>query len=98
MPWAAGVPAASGGNDSNRGFGLLCDLKTGEDWKQERLRKHDHLGTEDQPGTEADLQCKAAAELRVFQQQAVGGEGDGGSGGVAGVGDVPRDDDVLREF
>src|SRR5512134_3893133 len=32
-PWTAGVPASSGGNDSNRGFGLLCDLKTGKDWE-----------------------------------------------------------------
>src|SRR5687768_14659206 len=77
------VPAALGGNDSNRGFGLVWESVL---WKNVfslgesggRLRKHDHLGTENQTRAEADLQCQPAAQLRVLLQQAVGGQGDGG--------------------
>ena len=62
----------------------------------ELLRKDDYLGAEDQSGAEADLQGQAAAELGVFLEQAVGGQRDGGCRGVAGVGDVPGDDDGIR--
>ena len=49
-------------------------------------------------GAEADLQGQAAAELRVFLEQTVRGQGDGRGRCVAGVRNVPGHRDGFREL
>src|SRR6478735_6613592 len=110
-----------GGNDSNRGFGLVreclraqhagralklkdmrCKGETGGTYLVRKsggcLRKHDHLGAEDQTGSEADLQRQPAAELGVFLKQAVGGQGEGRRRRISGVGDVAGDLDGFGQL
>src|SRR5512133_3064379 len=62
------------------------------------LRQHNNLRAVNQAGSEADLEGKTSAELRVFLEQAVGGKGDRRGGGVPGRGDVAGDDDGVRKL
>src|SRR5699024_1786553 len=58
----------------------------------------DDLRAVDEPGTEADLQGQSAAEFGLFAQQSFGGQGNRRRRGVAVVGDVPGDDDGVRQL
>src|SRR5690625_890798 len=59
-------------------------------------QSHDLCGV-GEPGAETDLQGQGTGLVRALALQPLGGERDGGRGGVAGLGDVARDDHRLRQ-
>ena len=55
------------------------------------------MGCEGEPSAEANLQRNLAGLGLTLAQEALGCQGDGGGGGVSGLGNIAPDDDVLAQ-